>query len=92
MRDSRTKMVNNALDNVPLWLLIFLISILNFVSFDTWPNEENNFTMARHFLNPDWMPHSFSLQQWPGTNFIYWSLAGIGLKILNFGQLAFWTR
>lgn len=79
-------------DKIPLWVWIFLLGVINFVSFDTWPNEENNFTMARHFLNPDWLPNSFSLQQWPGTNFIYWSIAGVGLKFLNFGQLAFWTR
>lgn len=77
---------------LPLWFLIFLISALNFVSTDTWPNEENNFTMARHFLNPEWMPDSFSLRQWPGTNFVYWTIAGFGLKFLSFGQLAFWAR
>lgn len=84
--------VTNLLKKIPLWLVIFLISAINFVSFDTWPNEENNFTMARHFLNPDWIPNSFSLQQWPGTNFIYWFIAGTGLKFLSFGQLAFFAR
>ena len=48
--------------------------------------------MARHFLDNSWLADSFSLQQWPGTNFIYWSIAGVGLKFLSFGQLAFWTR
>ena len=76
----------------PAWWWIFLLSAINFLSFETGNNEENNFTMARHFFNPDWMPQSFSLQQWPGTNFIYWAIAGFGLKFLSFGQLAFWTR
>lgn len=84
--------IERVFDRIPLWIFIFLLGAINFVSFDTWPNEENNFTMARHFLNPDWLPESFSLQQWPGTNFIYWFIAGVGLKFLNFGQLAFWTR
>ncbi len=84
--------LTNQLSLIPRWVYIFFLSAVNFVSFDPSPNEENNFTMARHFMDPTWMEGSFSLQQWPGTNYIYWFIAGIGLKFLSFGQLAFATR
>ena len=87
-----SKLNQQNLLSLPPWLWIFLLSAVNFLSFETWANEENNFTMARHFLDKSWLADSFSLQQWPGTNFIYWFIAGVGLKFLSFGQLAFWSR
>ncbi|MCR9252204.1 MAG: hypothetical protein NXI20_17390 [bacterium] len=84
--------LDNLMNNVPTWLIIFLLSIVNFLSFQVWPNEQNNFTIAKHFIDPSWMQDSFSLNQWHGPNYIYWTIAGWGLKYLSFTQFGFITR
>lgn len=48
--------------------------------------------MAKHFIDPSWMQDSFSLNQWHGPNYIYWTIAGWGLKYLSFAQFGFITR
>ncbi len=48
--------------------------------------------MARHFLDPSWMAGSFSLQQWPGTNYVFWTITGLGLKVFTLEQFAFIAR
>ncbi len=48
--------------------------------------------MAKHFIDPSWMQDSFSLNQWHGPNYIYWTIAGWGLKYFSFAQFGFITR
>ncbi len=73
-------------------IILFLLLSVNFLSFIPTGNEESCFATAKRFLEPDWIPASFSLQRWSGTVWLYNVLAGLGLKIMSFEQLAFWGR
>jgi len=79
----------NSLDK---FLILFIILIANFLSFYVIGGEEQYFAFAKQFMEPEWMPHSFVLNQFPGTKLAFQIIAGTLLKFMTFEQLTFWGR
>ncbi len=73
-------------------LLIFLILCLNLLSFNLHTNEEAYFSLAMQYMDPNWIPGSFTFTEWVGTRLLFQTITGFALKFLSFEQVAFWAR
>jgi hypothetical protein len=73
-------------------LFIFLILCLNLLSFVPGNNEETYFAIAKQYMDPTWIPGSFTFTEWVGTRFLFQNIAGLALKFISFEQLTFWGR
>ncbi len=71
---------------------IFIILTFNLVSFIPFSNEETYFALAKQFVDPQWIPGSFTLTEWPGTRLVSQYIIGGLLKYMSFEALAFWGR
>ncbi len=79
-------------EKVDIRLLIFAVLCLNFLSLTLSSNEEAYLPLAKQFMDPDWIPHSFAFTEWPGNRLIFQFISGFALKYLTFEQVAFWGR
>lgn len=79
-------------EKIDIRLLFFIILCLNFLSFKLTSNEEVYLPLAKQFMDPSWIPHSFMFTEWPGTRYLFQCLAGFALKYLSFEQVAFTGR
>lgn len=75
----------------PYFLVLFVIAA-HYLSFKPTGNEELYFPLAKQFMNPNWMPHSFIVNEWPGTRILYQLITGFMLKYMTFEQVGFWGR
>lgn len=82
----------DAINGVDTRLFIFLLLCLNLLSFVPGDNEETYFALAKQYMDPDWIPGSFTFTEWVGTRFLFQHIAGWALRYLTFEQLAFWGR
>lgn len=73
-------------------IIIFLILCLSKLSFVPTSNEEAYFALAKQYMDPSWIPGSFSFTEWVGTRYLFQLIAGFALRYLSFEQLAFWGR
>ncbi|MDR1699137.1 MAG: hypothetical protein LBR75_04875 [Prevotellaceae bacterium] len=73
-------------------LLIFLLLCLNLLSFSVDSNESAYFPLAKQFIDPAWIPGSFSFTEWVGTRYLFQLIAGYALQFLSFEQLSFFGR
>ncbi|MDP4274413.1 MAG: hypothetical protein Q8907_09060 [Bacteroidota bacterium] len=72
------------------FILIFVLICATFLSFNIHPDEEHYFALAKQFIDPNWIPHSFLFSEWPGERFIFQYIVGPLLNYLSFEQFAFW--
>ena len=84
--------VVDAIDRIDTRLFIFLLLCLNLLSFVPGDNEETYFALAKQYMDPNWIPHSFTFTEWVGTRFLFQHIAGFALRYLSFEQLTFWGR
>ncbi|MCB1856801.1 MAG: hypothetical protein KDI63_00915 [Gammaproteobacteria bacterium] len=80
--------IDHFLKRADLRLLIFAVLCLNYLSWVPGENEEEYFAFAKHFMNPDWIPHALSVTDLPGTRIIFEVVVGFGLRYLSFEQMA----
>ncbi len=73
-------------------LFIFLILCFNFLSFELNSNEEMYLALAKQFFEPQWIPNSFSLTEFPGTRLIFQVITGFFLQYFSFEQVTFAGR
>jgi hypothetical protein len=73
-------------------LLVFILLSLNFLSFTLTSNEEAYLPLARQFMDPKWIPDSFTFSEWPGNRLIFQWFTGWMLTWLTFEQVAFAGR
>ena len=74
------------------YLLVLAALSAQYLSFLPAGNEEAYFPLAKQFVDPSWMPHSFVFNEWPGTRILFQLIAGHLLRFLTFEQLAFVGR
>lgn len=74
------------------FIWIFLLLTFNLVSFIPFSNEETYFALAKQFMNPEWIPGSFTLTEWPGTRLVSQYIIGGLLRYMSFEELTFWGR
>lgn len=75
-----------------LSILLFIIACANYLGFQLYGGEEQYFAFAKQYLNPAWIPGSFSLTHPAGGNLFFELIAGFALQYLTFEQLAFFGR
>lgn len=80
------------LNRFNLGFIIFIVLCINFLSFELFPNEEHYFSLAKQYIDPSWIPHSFLFTDWIGERFLFQNIIGFFLKHFSFEQVAFWGR
>lgn len=73
-------------------LLIFILSISNFLGLTLQGGEEQYLAFAKQFMDHAWMPDSFTLNQPAGGNLVFQVIIGFLLRYFTFEQVAFWGR
>jgi hypothetical protein len=79
-------------NQIDLSILLFLVACINYLGFQLYGGEEQYFAFAKEFMDPRWIPHSFTLTHQAGGNLFFEIVAGFLLKYLSFSQLAFFGR
>lgn len=64
--------------------VIFFALVLTFQVSRLDGNTEVYLAWAKQYFNPEWMPYSFSLNEWPGARLLYQLLAGFFLQFVSF--------
>lgn len=89
------------LNNLNLTWLIFGLLCVNFLSFVPSMNDEQYLLYARQHFNPDWMPGSFIVNEFPGARLLFewctgWLVDSVGfersiflIRFFNYFLLAF---
>ncbi len=73
-------------------LLIFLILCVNKLGFRLSGGEEQYLAMAKQFIDPQWIPNSFTLTEFAGTRIVFQTIIGTWLKWADFETVAFYAR
>ncbi len=68
--------------------LLFLIAMVNFFGFRLEGGEEQYFAFAKQYMNPEWMPNSFTLNHPAGGNLPFQVIVGVLLRFLSFEAVA----
>ena len=78
----------------PLFQFFFfwLFLSLQFVNAVPTANEENYFTLAKQFYQPDWMPQVWQFTEFAGTRLLYQYISGFFLSFMSFEAFAFTAR
>ncbi|MBN2519850.1 MAG: hypothetical protein JXB17_05040 [Bacteroidales bacterium] len=73
-------------------ILIFLLLCLNFLGFVLYPNEEQYLAFSKIYIDPQWIPNSFSLTDVAGTRILFQLIFGFLLQYFSFESVAFGSR
>lgn len=65
-------------------LTIFLVLCINFLLLPISGGENQYLSFAKQFMDPTWIPNSFSLTEFPGTRLIFQYVFGYPLQFLEF--------
>ena len=77
---------------IPAFWVLFILFAGNFLTFIPDGNEENYLQLSKQFVNPGWIPNSFSLTEFPGTRLLYQYICGFFLQYISFETLTFLGR
>lgn len=70
-------------------IIIFLTLAFNYTTFIINGNEEQYLTIAKQFFQPDWIPNSFHLNEWPGARILNQSISSFFLLFVSIPVFAF---
>lgn len=73
-------------------LVVFLTICGTRLGIDVSGGEEHYLTFAKQFTNPEWIPGSFTLTEYPGTRLIFQWIVGPLVEIMGFEPFVFWSR
>lgn len=73
-------------------LLAFAIICANKLGFNAWGGEEQYLAFARQFVNPEWIPGSFTLTEFAGSRVIFQWLIGPLMELFPFDVMVFSLR
>jgi hypothetical protein len=94
--DANIQTINKAIigsfEKIDLRILLFIILCINLLSFIPSNNEEAYLPLAKQFIDPSWMPHSFMFNEWPGNRLIFQYITGFFLKYYEFEPFVFFAR
>jgi hypothetical protein len=77
-------LVAQVINRLPAWLIVWIILILNCLTWIPSGDEENYLGLAKQFYNPSWIPNSINFTEFPGTRLWYQYIAGWMLSHLSF--------
>jgi hypothetical protein len=75
--------LSKSLESIPKTILVFIIFLLGYLSFDLNGNEEQYMLFAKQFMDPDWIQSRY-LNEFPGTRLLYQIIIGFFLKYFSF--------
>ena len=70
------------------YFFVLLILLLYFFRFHLDINEDHYMVLAKQFYNPDWVPASFTFNEFPGPRIFYEYFAGFLLSFLSFEMVS----
>ena len=83
-----THKINYAVNQLPpFWLIFFLLCANHLLPLMT-ENEEMYFGLARQYIDPNWIPNSFTFTESPGTRLFFQWLIGPLLVWLPFEHIS----
>ncbi len=71
------------------YLFILAVLLVYFLRFKLHINEEHYMPLAKQFYDPDWMPGSFTFNEFASTRVLYQYIAGFLLHYLSFEVASF---
>lgn len=80
------------IEKTPKVFLIFSILSVCFLSFTPNGNEEHYLQLAKQFMDPDWIPNSQNLTEYPSSRLLYQYILGFFLQFLTFEHTVFIFR
>ncbi|GEM_PF-695912 len=83
-----------ALQALPIahMVMAFLLICANKLGVDVSGGEEQYLAFARQFINPDWIPGSFTLTEFAGSRIVFQWLVGPVMELMPFEQAVFFFR
>ncbi|MEM7161825.1 MAG: hypothetical protein AAF487_05220 [Bacteroidota bacterium] len=64
-------------------LALFVMMLLNFIALPLSGGESQYLSFAKQYMNPEWIPGSFSLSEFPGTRIFFQYIFGWPLHYLD---------
>ena len=92
MKNSLLNRVIQGINQTDTRLFLLILFCCNFLSLHPNGDEEQYFAMAKQFMDPTWMPHSFALNEFAGTRLVFQIIAGTLLKFMSFEMLTLLGR
>lgn len=62
----------------------FFLLVLNYLIPKLTSNQENYYGLAKQYINPNWIPHSFSFNEFVGTRYLFQVIVGYPLQFFSF--------
>ncbi len=69
-------------------IIIFILSLCNYFGIALSGGEEQYLAFAKQYMDPAWMPNSFTLNHPAGGNLVFQVITGFLLRYLTFEQMA----
>ena len=80
--------IGQFLDSINTYVLVSIILIGSYLSFELNGNEEQYMLYAKQFMDPEWIQSRY-LNEFPGTRLLYQIIIGFFLKYLSFEKVVF---
>ncbi len=84
--------ISKFIERFDIRLSLLVLIYANFLTFQLTGNEELYLGLAKHFMDKEWLPGSFSFNQPFGTRWPYQLCTGFLLQFLSFEPVAFIGR
>ena len=75
-------------NGLPRYFFLLAILLLYFFRFELDINEDHYMLLAKQFYDPDWVPASFTFNEFAGPRVLYQYLTGFLLEFLSFEMVA----
>jgi len=76
-------------DVIGLALVVYAVLCTGYLDPIPSTNQEVYFAWARQYVDPDWMPGSFTFEEWPGTRVLFQWIDGPPVGVAGFERVAF---
>jgi len=74
------------------FLLCFALMVVNKLGFDVSGGEEQYLAFSRQYLDPEWIPGSFSLTEFAGSRIVFQWIMGFFMQRFSFEAVVFGAR
>lgn len=79
-------------NRLPAWAVVFGALTLAFILLPVQSNENHYFSLAKAFMDPDWLPDSFVAREPAGTRLLFQVVFGALLRAFDFEVVLFIGR
>jgi len=86
------KKVLQILNSIHPFFIVFSVLCLNFLGWQLSGGEEQYLLYSKQYIDPDFIPNSFLLNEFPGTRLFFQLLTAPFLKYIDFEVFVFFAR